>query len=79
MDLGPAANHLELAFIELEYARADFLHSGASANGQSDISKLKSALVKLTVADIALQIAISALAVAPRIPGRQQGEQIAGS
>ena len=77
MDLGQATDHIELAFIELEYARADFAHCRASTSEQSDISHLKSALVKLAVADLALQIAICALAPAPRIRERQQGDQIA--
>jgi hypothetical protein len=54
-----------------------FAHSRASTSEQSDISNLKSAIVKLTVADLALQIAICALAAPPRIPEQQQGEQIA--
>jgi hypothetical protein len=77
MDFGQAANHLELAFIELEYARADFAHTTASTSEQSDVSHLESALVKLTVADLALQIAICALGAASRIPERQHDDQFA--
>ena len=44
MDLGQAANHLELALIELEYARADFAHHRASTSEQFDISHLEKPL-----------------------------------
>jgi hypothetical protein len=68
MDIGRAEDHLELAWIELEYAGADIAQLSESAIELSELADLKTLLVRLAVANLALQIAISALAGWPRIP-----------
>jgi hypothetical protein len=76
MVLGQATDHIELALIELKYARADFARLRGT-NERFDISHLESPLVKLALADFALQIAIWALAEAPQIPEPRQGDRTA--
>lgn len=61
-------DHLELALIELEYARADFAYRKATAEERSELAALETILLKLAVAGLALQIAIGALASRPDVP-----------
>ena len=61
MNLGRVEDHLELAWIELEYAAADFAHRRSAATEGLDLADLEATLVKVAVANLALQIAISTL------------------
>jgi hypothetical protein len=66
--LGLTVNHIELALIELEYAKADLLAQRASMSQWSELAHVNSIVAKFAVADLALEIAIGALAEQPRIP-----------
>jgi hypothetical protein len=67
MDLGPSVDQLELALIELEYAKADFACHKTSTSDRGELARIDCILEKLAVADIALQIATDVLTRLPEI------------
>ena len=68
MDVGRPVDHIELALIELEYARADFAYCEATTSDRLELADLKAFLAQLAVADLALRMAIGALARRPGNP-----------